>query len=269
MSVAEVMGPLSRAVTVTGMRQALAGANALIVLNRCAVLGDNRKLDESDQLAWAVRTNLGHHTDLAEAAAARRRAATASLAANPEPDGVAVVVRQVALRPQTALLTGTGEAGIRNIGLALHGTYGWPVLRGSTLKGVTHAYARDVANLSAERRHCLFGTRPNVDPGEPGTVRFLDAVWSGPDINVDMHVLTPHVGEYYRDTTATVPPAEYFNPVPVNYLTVTAGTFVTALTGPGDDVDTAFELLKRAVDDLGVGAKTAAGYGYLTAEEAP
>jgi len=265
--VPEVIGPLSRAVTVTRLRQELADANALIVLNRCAVLDGDRKLDESDQLAWAARTNLGHRPDLADAVAARQRAATASLAGRPAPGVVPLTVRQVTLRPQTALLTGTGEAGIRNVGLALHGTYGWPILRGSTLKGVTHAYARDVAELPADQRRRLFGTRPHADQGEPGAVRFLDAVWSGPEIGVDKHVLTPHVGEYYRDTTADTPPAEYFNPVPVTYLAVTASTFVTSLAGPAGEVDTACALLIAAVDDLGLGAKTAAGYGYLDAEE--
>ncbi|MEV4511591.1 type III-B CRISPR module RAMP protein Cmr6 [Dactylosporangium sp. NPDC049525] len=264
---AEVLGPLGRAVTITGLQQGMPGANALLVLNRCAVRGDDQRLDESAQLAWAVRTGLGHAAPLADAAHRRRHAAARSLAGQHDRQPAALQVRHLALRPQTALLTGTGEAGIRNVGLALHGTYGWPVLRGSTLKGVTHAYARDVKQMPRPLRQEIFGTRPDAADHEPGTVTFLDAVWHGTDCAVAVHVLTPHFGGYYADRSGTVPPAEYNNPVPVSYLAVTAATFLATLIGPADAVDKAQELLTAAVDDLGVGAKTAAGYGYLDAEE--
>jgi CRISPR/Cas system CMR subunit Cmr6 (Cas7 group RAMP superfamily) len=265
---AEVLGPLGRAVTITGLQQGLTGANALLVLNRCAVRGDDHRLDESAQLAWAVRTGLGYAPRLADAVRQRRHAAARCLAACNDRQSAPLEVRHLELRPQTALLTGTGEAGIRNVGLALHGTYGWPVLRGSSLKGVTHAYARDVAQLPEPRRREIFGTRPDAADHEPGTVTFLDAVWHGTDCAVAAHVLTPHFGTYYADRTGTVPPAEYNNPVPVTYLAVTAATFLATLVGPAEAVGKARDLLAAAVDDLGVGAKTAAGYGYLDHEEA-
>lgn len=260
---AEVLGPLGQAITINGLNTGLAGANALLILNRCPVRGEDHRLDESAPLAWAVRTGFGHTPGLAAAAHRRRHAAARSLSTGSRP----VRVRQLALHPQTALLTGTGEAGIRNVGLALHGTYGWPVLRGSALKGVAHAYARDVAQLPEADRRDIFGTRPDADDHEPGTVAFLDAVWHGTDCTVAAHVLTPHYGPYYGDRSGTVPPAEYHNPVPVTYLAVTGGTFIATVIGPAATVDTARDLLTAAVDDLGVGAKTAAGYGYLDARE--
>jgi CRISPR-associated protein Cmr6 len=54
--------------------------------------------------------------------------------------------------------------------------------------------------------------------------------------------------------------------VPVVFLVVT-GAFVIDLAGPDcDEVDRAAGWLRDAADDVGVGAKTAAGYGYLRVE---
>jgi CRISPR type III-B/RAMP module RAMP protein Cmr6 len=89
-------------------------------------------------------------------------------------------------------------------------------------------------------------------------------------------VLTPHVQPYYRDTSRdaatgnAAPPAEWHNPVPVGFLTVCGGSFAVDLAGPvAGDVRDAARWFRCAVDELGVGAKTAAGYGYLTVADAP
>ena len=97
---------------------------------------------------------------------------------------------------------------------------------------------------------------------------FLDAIPADTPARVDVDVLTPHVKAYYESTaagqgTAPVPPAEYHNPVPVNFLTV-GGAFAVDLYGTRlDDVEQAADWLKAAGDELGAGGKTAAGYGYL------
>ncbi|KXK59004.1 hypothetical protein AWW66_26605 [Micromonospora rosaria] len=262
---AEIAGPLGRVLSTVDLA---AGrhprANALTVLRRCAVLGPGGNLDESSLLAWAVRTNLGHDDQLAAAVHRRRSAALAALSRHDAPgDGEPVVSRVVSLEPESALLAGTGESGPRNVGLALHGTYGWPVLRGSTLKGVALAYATAVEDPD---RHAIFGSAPQDDEPAPGEVAFLDAIWSGP-VRAAPHVLTPHAGDYYRDATRRTPPAEWANPVPVAFLAVEGGVFRAAVLGPRPLADRAAALLRAAADDLGVGAKTAAGYGYLRATD--
>lgn len=61
-----------------------------------------------------------------------------------------------------------------------------------------------------------------------------------------------------------MPPAEYHNPVPLTFLTV-RGAYAVDLCGKNDkDVRLAAGWLERAGDELGAGAKTAAGYGYLS-----
>lgn len=89
-------------------------------------------------------------------------------------------------------------------------------------------------------------------------------------------MLTPHVKPYYdaiaRGDTTTPPPAEYHQPVPVLFLVVSGGTFAVDIvaTRPGTaagDLDKAATWCMDAVDDEGIGAKTAAGYGYLVVDE--
>ena len=305
---AEVVGPLGRALTVTGKDAEarfvggdvdLLSANALILLRRCAVLeepqratsgrggpdrGDDRaRLSETAALAWATRTNLGQGGEeahaLVTAVRRRRMAAVASLR------GAGMTVQMFKLVPDPAVLTGTGEAGAQDVGLALHGTFGWPVLPGSTLKGVAHAYSRDTRQpaLSLAQRTKLFGgprpeARSSTDDdaeGSRGEVTFLDALPFGL-VPVTQHVLTPHVTEYYEEPAPGMPrkpPAEYYNPVPVPFLAVEGERsvkgerqeccFLVALVGPAEAVKEARRLLVEAVAEIGLGAKTAAGYGYL------
>jgi CRISPR-associated protein Cmr6 len=265
MPMPELAGPLSRALTPDGLSRGLpADANANLVLRRCAVLDGGRPV-EDQVLSWGCTTHLGHHAGLADAVHRRRLAAARATVAGRHPDR-AVVQHHLVIRPEAALLVGAGESGVRNVGFALHGTYGWPVLRGSALKGVARAYARDVQELPPEEELAIFGTRPNVSPGQPGQVTFLDATCTGASVRVARHVMTPHVGEYYAQSAK--PPAEYWNPVPVEFLAVERAEFLAVLLGPRPLADRAVTLLTEALADLGVGAKTAAGYGYMRSEGA-
>lgn len=291
---AEVAGPLGNALTVNGTGRGarlggdLSTANALMILRRCAVVEEDERsaqltLLKEATLAWAVTTNLGQPEDprpegpetLLAAAHRRRVAALKSLI------GAGLRVETVRLVPHPALLTGTGEAGVQEIGIALHGTYGWPVLRGSTLKGMTHAYARDHCDPPMPRndRAKLFGApRAGEDDeveAEPGSVAFLDAL-PYRCVPVRQHVLTPHATDYYEHANRLgrqAPPAEYDNPVPVPFLAVEGHRqvndsvrecgFFVALVGTDDSVGAARKLLCEAAAEIGAGAKTAAGYGYL------
>jgi CRISPR-associated protein Cmr6 len=286
-----------------GTRPPAERANARLILHRTAVLkvrtddtgaqhiGD---LDDTPIRIWAIRTDLGqrHQAKLRAALAQRRAAALADLAA-----ATGMERRTIRVEPQGALITGTATGGIRDVGIELDGTYGWPVLPASTLKGVTHAKAVETGTAVAQAH--LFGfPRPakpassedstddetaqesrgesggsNQPQTAPGSVWFFDAL-PGPDgVTVAEHVLTPHTRDYRTGRTDSrgkrLPPAEYVNPVPIPFLVVETGTFTVHLLGPAQDVTAAAELLSAAVNDLGVGAKTSAGYGYLTAHDEP
>jgi CRISPR-associated protein Cmr6 len=103
-----------------------------------------------------------------------------------------------------------------------------------------------------------------------GSVRFLDALPAGDPVSVTVDVVTPHAQPYYTSakdsrTRDVVPPAEHHNPIPSMFLTVSGGEFAVDLTGPAEDVERAADWCAEAFDELGAGAKTAAGYGYATA----
>jgi CRISPR type III-B/RAMP module RAMP protein Cmr6 len=314
----QVVGPLSRSFTVTDTddepprfrrarqkdraKAAAYEVNARLILHRTALivvghqtgaegpqLGD---LDDGPIRAWAVESNLGQdrQKELRAKVAAWHARALESLAAA---TGAAVLC--VDIEPQGAMVTGTGAGGIRNVGIELHGTHGWPVIPASTLKGAAAAHARDTAARPDIVR--IFGApRPGDDTGgqdqhapavrdgdetaevsggkpeptaAPGSVRFFDAL-PGPDgVTVVEHVLTPHARDYHTGPATAddqrPAPAEYRNPVPIPFLAIEGGRFTMYLLGPEADVRAAAQLLADAVDDLGVGAKTSAGYGYFDA----
>jgi CRISPR/Cas system CMR subunit Cmr6 (Cas7 group RAMP superfamily) len=293
-------GPFGTVIQLVGDRLARelgSDANALVMLNRVAFLDarGNRplKLEEKGKRAlfgWACRSSLGQDVTLVKAVSRRREHALRVLSGTPgaSPDESKGTLCCLRLRaePEWRLAVGHGnKANAYETGLALHGTYGWPVIPGSALKGLAAAWAssessgadaqdllrvlgspRPGAPLSAGGSAAPVGASPAARARQ-GTVRFLDAIPDGNPVAVLTDVLTPHVKPYYDSlasgTAAPVPPAEYHNPVPVTFLTVRGG-YAVDLYGPDEkDVALAAEWLINAGDELGAGAKTAAGYGYL------
>lgn len=177
------------------------------------------------------------------------------------------------------MIIGLGAESVLETAIHLHHTYGVPVIPGSALKGLAADYARnhlkdeswrpkpkegDSANVGTSYR-ALFG-----DTTEAGCVIFHDALWIPPDGEerdkhpLDLDVMTVHHRDYYG-TKGKSPPADSDDPNPVSFVTA-RGTYLIALEGPPDWTDAAMSILKRALAESGIGAKTAAGYGRLVAE---
>ncbi|MDA2807780.1 type III-B CRISPR module RAMP protein Cmr6 [Nocardiopsis suaedae] len=279
------------------------GANALVLLQRLAFEKEHEdqklKVAEARGLLnrWAAESGLGQgNAELLKGALARRHAFVERWKAGETPRRYA---ERLELVPEWRIVTGLGlQYGEQESGLAMHGTYGWPVIPASTLKGVAAEGARVVEKeleeelkarkaeaeerterISAFRekvRRILGGPRPGESPatdGESpqgrGAVRFLDALPGEKGVRVYDDVITPHQQPYYTDTmpgggpAAPRPPAEHHNPVPVPFLSV-SGTFHVDLLGDDEDaLRTAAEWLERAGDESGVGGRTTAGYGYF------
>lgn len=222
--------------------------------------------------------------------------------------------------PEWRAVVGLGAESVLETNLRLHRIYGFPIIPGSGLKGLTAACALwkiaaalgvpalDVkAQRAREEKHehtplqkleallyapeesreealrelqddhpsltleqvnerdgkmfrQVFGTR-----NASGAVMFFDAIpLAAPQMKLD--VMNPHYGEYYMDRSGR-PPADYLRPVPVYFLTVERGSpFLFALGARNGDaaaVKRAKDWLEQAVRELGVGAKTTAGYGYF------
>jgi CRISPR-associated protein Cmr6 len=185
-------------------------------------------------------------------------------------------VRQAKAEVRGRMIIGLGAESVLETAIHLHHTYGVPVIPGSALKGLAASYARnrltdeswrkqpqegDGTNLGASYR-ALFG-----DTTEAGCVTFHDALWIPPEgedkdkLPLDLDVMTVHHRDYYGKK-GQKPPADSDDPNPVSFVTA-HGTYLIALEGPPDWTDAAMSMLKRALAEEGIGAKTAAGYGRL------
>ncbi len=144
--------------------------------------------------------------------------------------------------------------GIMEWNLALHRFFGCPVIPGSALKGIARNAAR--FDEDTKRFDRVFGGAEKGKSDNAGSVAFLMAFPENKDWKLVVDVLTSHGGS---DTQ---------NPVPVFFPAVETGaTFrftiaPTARTKEGD-LEFAIKYLKLALSENGVGAKTAAGYGWF------
>ncbi|MCE7946718.1 MAG: type III-B CRISPR module RAMP protein Cmr6 [Chloroflexi bacterium CFX4] len=200
---------------------------------------------------------------------------------------------------QGRLVVGLGGKGALEFGITLHRVTGLPYIPGSALKGLTRNYfllwlAEQSGTslnldkfdelLSEAEPEEVFEALPKLDrehitlyrkmfgsQGEAGTCVFHDAVLveAPPRRLFTVDVMTPHFVKYYRDSGKQAPD-DSDSPNPVSYITVSEGVcFAFAIskrrtTGElhlGD----ARHMLREALNMLGVGAKTAAGYGVFEA----
>lgn len=191
--------------------------------------------------------------------------------------------RKVPVRTGARLVIGLGLSHPTETGLLLDRLTGCPYLPGTSVKGLMRSAAGSVTRGELEiageadsvsfwkkHRDRLFGPAltGEATPAK-GHLVVHDAFperW--PHLTVD--VLTPHYQPYYGGDE---PPADWHQPVPVPFLTVREKTqFVFSLdVRNGEsrerDLDRAESLLLAALRQIGLGGKTAAGYGVFEEEK--
>lgn len=181
-------------------------------------------------------------------------------------------IRLALAEVQGRMIVGIGNERVAEIGITLHHTYGVPYIPGSALKGMAAAYARGwldgfAAPTAAPENEpvltpytVLFGAQDSM-----GYITFFDALYIPGSAKNDQplapDVITVHHPDYYVGDNPA-PPADWDNPNPVPFLTAT-GRYLVALAGPELWVDTALSIVGMALRDIGIGAKTAAGYGRM------
>lgn len=192
----------------------------------------------------AMRRLEGLH-DLAEQVRARRAAWLASL----EGKGLA---RRLLLTARTDAVAWLASPGPLELGLALHHVYGFPVLPATSLKGL----ARRAAGPAAAGR---YGSQDSVAP-----VAILDGLpclgW-----RVQRDVMTPHFSGWYQEGRL---PDDTEDPKPIPFLSIAAGSCFEVALIARDSAGTALlgpvtEDLRSGLEERGLGAKTAAGYGVF------
>lgn len=183
-------------------------------------------------------------------------------------------ITTVKAKLRSPLITGIGETHPKETSMVFDHNMGIPYIPSSGIKGIvrfTHTLsliqeARDTGKIINNKFDDeepwtlipkMFGTQQ-----ERGRVIFLDAYsQEAPELHAD--IMNPHYGPYYQDT-GTKPPADYYNPVPIKFLTVKAGAvFIFRTIAPKqDDLPQKIrDTLRKALTEEGVGAKTAVGYG--------
>lgn len=165
---------------------------------------------------------------------------------------------------QWRFVTGLGMAHVLETGFLFDRNTGVPFISGSSIKGAARAFAK-LNGLDKDLIE-IFGPEGDEAKKNPsqGKVVFFDAYpaqW--PSLKVD--IMNVHYKEYYEDKA---PPADYLSPVPIYFLTVAPDTkfkFYLAVKGIQykSFLKKTEQLLKGALEDIGIGAKTAVGYGYF------
>lgn len=170
------------------------------------------------------------------------------------------------------LAVGLGTEQVLETGVALHGTYGVPLIHGTALKGLASHYASKVWGAfdpkwgeGGESHVAVFGAT-----SDQGMMRFDDA-WMLPESvsretsGLMMDVMTPHHSGYLGGTQA---PTDFDDPNPVAFLSV-AGRFRIVLTCEDESAagmataGVVLDLLTDALREWGVGGKTSSGYGRM------
>ena len=189
------------------------------------------------------------------------------------------------------LIIGLGASHPQETSMTLHHIYGIPYIPGSAIKGVTRHWAvlkfaekfvgqrnekgkfdgiiENVAKALEEGKDLniavdgvefedlikIFGTQKRQ-----GEVIFFDA-YPTENINLKIDIMNPHYSKYY---SGELPPADWQSPLLVKFLTVEDTKFQFYLAAKEEDLlKKASKLLKGALVDHGLGAKTSLGYGLF------
>lgn len=202
---------------------------------------------------------------------------------------------------RSRLIVGLGAKGALEIGITLHHTTGLPFIPGSALKGLARTYALlslaaelqagqdeldqldadlmlgrldSTLELAAAYREIFgFAANEHISDSDAGKAVFYDAILFGvliepPNSEIfSIDVMTPHFSEYYR-TSGNSAPDDSDKPRPVSFLTVNEGfvfRFAVGTRGNGTEEHRkqARTWLRGGLMELGVGSKTAAGYGIF------
>lgn len=155
---------------------------------------------------------------------------------------------------------------IENAGLCLDRHFGMPYIPGSALKGLALRGARVAGTPDAEIKR-VFGEQDRSLDARKGLACFLPA-YPTHRAQLELDVMTGHHGGYYRGDKQYAESPDTESPIPVKFPTVKAGTefcFVVCGRSEADQalVEQAANWLITGITELGVGAKTAAGYGWF------
>ncbi|MEM8527887.1 MAG: type III-B CRISPR module RAMP protein Cmr6 [Bacteroidota bacterium] len=196
-------------------------------------------------------------------------------------------VSGIKLQPDWRFIVGLGGASVYETSMTLHHIYGFPYIPASSVKGILRNYLiqthfeHEGAAIQNEDFCTIFGCPAKVDiaqangsklpfasdtgEAQRGRIVFFDAYpTQAPQIKPD--IMNPHYPEWYGAGKA---PDDTQSPVPIYFLTVEKTPFQFLIGSKTISMQHTFwgktllDWLKEALEENGIGAKTAVGYGYM------
>ncbi|WP_299791643.1 type III-B CRISPR module RAMP protein Cmr6 [uncultured Shewanella sp.] len=171
------------------------------------------------------------------------------------------------------MVTGTGEAHPLENGFLWHHNLATPYLPASSIKGMLRTWLTIWApkTFTKEELLLLLGNERESDTSQIGNLILFDATpLNCPELTLD--IMTPHCGDWYQQG-ATSPgkpnavPADWQSPTPISFLAVKKANFLFSMAARDDKTRALLprvnEALAEALSVLGIGAKTAVGYGLM------
>ena len=186
------------------------------------------------------------------------------------------------------LIVGMGTESVYENSMTLHHTYGIPYIPASAIKGTVRNYTISEYFQSSSPKikneelalkdplfRAIFGDEENR-----GNIIFFDTYPSKKPM-IELDIMNNHNQKYYQGDQL---PSDSVNPVPLFFISITEANFnfllarakneeinfineksTLAKNFPNTSIfDIAYELMKKALTESGVGAKTSSGYGYFT-----
>lgn len=186
------------------------------------------------------------------------------------------------------LIVGLGSDTVLENSITLHCTTGVPYIPGSAIKGVVRSYYIDTINncdglnpqiidasISSPEAELTEDTKKNAEiqygrrifgtKESRGELIFYDA-YPLHLLKLKLDIMNPHYSNYYSNKdNKNPPPGDWENPVPTYFITVDAGQdFIFAFSAiKGQIADKEIDLIRGAILDYGLGAKTSVGYGFF------
>lgn len=239
-------------------------------------------VDDSGKKAWIETVSAARgDPKVLEAAAARLEKLATGLGAQCKD-----------FKTEWHLATGLGLNHPVENGFTWHHTLGVPYLPASGVKGMLRGWVEawmehaDDASRNAQITRWFGAVKGELEQTENhiGNLIFFDAIPSSV-VTLKCDIMTPHMGKWYeKGADITEPhyaeslPADWHSPVPVPFLVVSNATFrfviAPRLSGNAEkdaqakaDAQEAMVQLGYALQWMGAGAKTAAGYGRMISQE--
>jgi CRISPR-associated protein Cmr6 len=161
------------------------------------------------------------------------------------------------------MATGIGAPHFSESGFTFDDVIGVPYLAAAAVKGLARRMARHLEDKGARLVVDLLGPDTEAETKSAGDLVFFPAMPKQcPRLTPD--IVNCHHPEYYAGRSAY--PRETESPVPAYFLSAEGGTYVVRIgsrSGSRENIERGFEWVRQGFEYLGVGAKTAAGYGEL------